>query len=281
MTDVTRQKVEAQLKHNTGRHMLDSGGAYGRHWERNQAIESLYDLPSIRLEWNTYTDRTTGAEIPEPYAVINTAHYLASRLDWDDVSVEFEKYREADDTDDSWWDVMERFILEYLGDRAEPKFDNDGDFYHDSGYTYNCENILSQDFQWSFITIDGWEYVFIMTHNGCDARGGFSYPELYVMPDSCYFYDWNRYELYAEAPEPDPNQLTLIDLPRLDPWCQDMGDCWGGEPMSGPPVDIGTCIVSEDPDDRGTDKMFIDPDTNIAYLPIYGTPIEAYWHEDF
>lgn len=32
----TKEVILSQLQENTGRHMLDSGGAYGRSWERNQ-----------------------------------------------------------------------------------------------------------------------------------------------------------------------------------------------------------------------------------------------------
>ena len=36
MSNELKKKVIEMLQENTGRHMLDSGGAYGRHWERNQ-----------------------------------------------------------------------------------------------------------------------------------------------------------------------------------------------------------------------------------------------------
>lgn len=32
----TKHLIYEMLTENTGRHMLDSGGAYGRNWERNQ-----------------------------------------------------------------------------------------------------------------------------------------------------------------------------------------------------------------------------------------------------
>lgn len=41
----TREIIYAMLTSNTGSHMLDSGGAYGRHWERN-ASKSIYDFTS-------------------------------------------------------------------------------------------------------------------------------------------------------------------------------------------------------------------------------------------
>ena len=41
-----KQVVYSMITENTGRHMLDSGGAYGRHWERNQKL-SLDDFESL------------------------------------------------------------------------------------------------------------------------------------------------------------------------------------------------------------------------------------------
>lgn len=39
----TAEVIASMLTENTGRHMLDSGGAYGRNWERNHGrdVESF------------------------------------------------------------------------------------------------------------------------------------------------------------------------------------------------------------------------------------------------
>ena len=39
----TKEVIYQMLIESTGQHMLDSGGAYGRHWERNQKM-SLEDF---------------------------------------------------------------------------------------------------------------------------------------------------------------------------------------------------------------------------------------------
>ncbi len=46
----TEKKIAEMLKENTGRHMLDSGGAYGRHWERNQD-KTFEDEPATILNF--------------------------------------------------------------------------------------------------------------------------------------------------------------------------------------------------------------------------------------
>lgn len=40
----TERVLIAMLTENTGRHMLDSGGAYGRNWERNRVARGAEGL---------------------------------------------------------------------------------------------------------------------------------------------------------------------------------------------------------------------------------------------
>lgn len=69
-----------------------------------------------------------------------------------------------------------------------------GDVYDDPGtfYTYNQENELSQDFMVDLWLSDntGDLHAVIRTHNGCDARGGFSEPVVARLYDVDYLYDW-------------------------------------------------------------------------------------------
>jgi len=54
----TKEIIYNMLTENTGRHMLDSGGAYGRNWERNQVktIEDFENEPEetyiYAKQWN-------------------------------------------------------------------------------------------------------------------------------------------------------------------------------------------------------------------------------------
>jgi hypothetical protein len=58
-------------------------------------------------------------------------------------------------------------------------------------YTYNCENDMSQDFQFDTLSDDyGDTYVILQTHNGCDARGGMSTPVVARAYDIDYFWCW-------------------------------------------------------------------------------------------
>lgn len=73
-----------------------------------------------------------------------------------------------------------------------------------SGYTYNHDNDFSQDFVYQLIAPESGsrndlydtELCIIQTHNGCDARGGFSSPRVATVKDIDYFFDW-RVRLYG------------------------------------------------------------------------------------
>lgn len=63
-----------------------------------------------------------------------------------------------------------------------------------SFYTYDRGTDFDQDFQVDAMWLDRdhWQqYVFLRTHNGCDARGGFSSPVIAKARDPDYLYSWN------------------------------------------------------------------------------------------
>jgi hypothetical protein len=68
----TEYEIAKMLIENTGRHFLDSGGAYGRSWERNQA------LPFLARPATTLSFRRGELDITH-----NVYHWLAERLDYD------------------------------------------------------------------------------------------------------------------------------------------------------------------------------------------------------
>ena len=50
-TRTTAEVIADMLRENTGKHFLDSGGAYGRHWERNQDRDFSAE-PYAEVEFN-------------------------------------------------------------------------------------------------------------------------------------------------------------------------------------------------------------------------------------
>ena len=182
----TELKVYEMLTENTGRHMLDSGSAYGRHWERNQKvpIEIFKAQEPVYYRAKCYREGDLEMNVTK-----SLFHHLVDNLDYDkhydDI---FQRYIKLDDAKQELAGNGVRYWDEQMNDfdklaKHNKRWDSggygwserDGQDYDFDGYSYNEENILSQDFVYHMRG----EFVLIQTHNGCDARGGFSAPVLF------------------------------------------------------------------------------------------------------
>ena len=215
--DKLKEVIISMLQENTGTHMLDSGGAYGRHWERNKK------LPSDVEFWDNtpvITPVVYGGTNPEFWGTISIYHHLINGLEWDD-EVEylnrlFQKWDELHDYD-SWDKAMKTFYEAILvvdkkthNRKQYPNYRSEWDIWFPwnfytgnnfySGYTYNHENSLSQD----FVYIVMGEFVFIQIHNGCDARGGFTRPVLFRLVEENLF-NCDDYTIYCDNRDNDEN----------------------------------------------------------------------------
>jgi len=191
--------IYSMITENTGRHMLDSGGAYGRHWERNskRSLQDFVQAPPVTFKASVYNERL------EFNVMKSLFHHLANNLelceyenklwltwdklhsDWSYSDSEYGFYNAMLERDTKW--IQKKPFLEH-GDYNPSDFEGE----HFSGYTYNDENILSQDFVYYIMG----DYVFIQTHNGCDARGGFSQPRLFKLNQwDNYLFDYDRYTI--------------------------------------------------------------------------------------
>lgn len=201
-TDKTAIVLGEMLKENTGRHFLDSGGAYGRHWERNQSRNFESELPS-RVKFSTGNGHSEGIEHYH-----NLYHWLKERLDfakgWQDVFDEFANTPELMEM--SWSDCLEAFAahLKKLGYTIGNRVD--------SFYTYNNENMVDQDFIAYVFDLEydpevdektgldsGIYLIAIQIHNGCDARGGFTSPKFFEGSEDDYsIYDYARGTIHCD-----------------------------------------------------------------------------------
>jgi hypothetical protein len=180
------------LQENTGAHMLDSGGAYGRHHERNRK------LPSDVEYWdNTPEIVPSGFRYGELWGTISIYHHLKNSLEIDEeterLNAILDKYNELR-PDDTYYEVLEDFIkLLQNSKRDRYKYWDFGrrDRIHRDN-TYNHENSLSQDF---IFTTFG-DFVVIEIHNGCDARGGYTKPRIFKYHEECLF-DIENYSFFC------------------------------------------------------------------------------------
>jgi hypothetical protein len=173
MKTQTHTKTDAvilgMLTENTGSSILDSGDAYGRKWEQNQAlgIEALAELPAVTF--------SNGSPVIGMFPFLREHLEYAAVLDsaW---SV-FDEAR----PDGSWLGNLEEFF-DTLGVPVN------GDFYSDARYeinTYNMEYcLLAQTIQFSFFGFGGNDYMALQIHGGCDIRGGYTKPRIFMIKTS-------------------------------------------------------------------------------------------------
>jgi len=188
----TSDVLKDMLKENTGRHMLDSGGAYGRHWERNQGRDFDKE-PFAVVEFDWYTNQDGSIKLRIAY-LKNIYHHLCERLEFhpelDELFREFLETNEETYIDDG----VNNFS-QFLAQKGFTDVKKLGGYY-----TYNEENCLSQNFiANNFYTDEHGYFALIQIHGGCDARGGFTFPRAFTL-DNEYspIYDINSGVLRCE-----------------------------------------------------------------------------------
>ncbi len=199
LAETTASVLAQMLCENTGRGLCDSGGTpvydkdgkylrseggYGRAYERN-AGRNLAEEPRItaRFERIPAYRGYNGTVIPERVEVdvnINLYHYLVENLEfhplWDFLLQEFGKTPEAESAESYYEEFCAWLVAKGHCAQAKVEF---------SEYTYNSENYFSQDFSYASLlvrevgSIYPEELLIVRTHNGCDARGGFSAPRAF------------------------------------------------------------------------------------------------------
>lgn len=156
------EKLYTILTTGTGRHMLDSGGVGGRHWERNQ----LRTLESFKEEKEAYLDEWGGL-------TISLFHHLWEALNVTSLSealdADFEAF--SKEREGSYLEDIEAFI-EHIG--AEEGY---------SENSYNRDSCLSQVIQYQTFTLGNRSYVALQIHQGADVRGGYTRPYIFELAD--------------------------------------------------------------------------------------------------
>ena len=158
---LTERKLIEMLGENTGAHMLDSGGAYGRHWERNQG-RGWIDEPEVKTVFGIDNEGKLEVE-----ATLNVFHFLNARLDYSPMmQSRWTRFcNKPENKHDSKYSLMEPFA-KHVGVNRSYMVN-----------TYNSEDALSQVLQYcQFETESGDWYVLLQIHGGCDVRGGYTDP---------------------------------------------------------------------------------------------------------
>lgn len=160
----TKEIIFNMLIENTGTHFLDSGGAYGRAWERNQG-KTIKDFEREPEEKWVYDKRFN-----ELSRTVSVFHYL-SQLETDWICDYFNEMGCPD------WEAEEVYGVskaqwDWLNSKCEVRIEN-------TFNTYNRDSDLSQILQGSWLWINDEQYLLLQIHGGCDARGGYTDAKLF------------------------------------------------------------------------------------------------------
>ena len=188
----TKEIIYGMLIENTGTYIFDSGGAYGRAWERNQG-KTIEDFEGEPEESYTYHKRGNYLE-----RRVSVFHYL-SQLQTDWICDYFNEMPCGDwDADGEVYGVSQ-FQWDWLNLKCEVKVDR-------TFNTYNGDSDLSQILQGSWLTINDEQYLLLQVHGGCDARGGYTNAKLFQCQEEWMIHEYLReymdsYEIDEELRE--------------------------------------------------------------------------------
>lgn len=194
----TSHLFRGMLTEPTAHHICDSGGIYGRTYQRN-AERDFAAEPQATL--------TIGRFGPE--ITVSTYHHIEACLELDDLCTQFnalgcgawnsDKYYGVDSEQECW-----------LDDRGFwPKDKCRG------WNTYNWDNNFDQILQGHTLERDGEDYVLLQVHGGCDARSGYTDAKLFKIQDWMHDY-WLRDDSRFWIPRTDA-EAAGYESPELDP----------------------------------------------------------------
>jgi len=162
----TEQVLQAMFTENTGRALCDSGGAYGRNWQRNQGVNFL-ETPEVTVDRFGFHPR------------VSAFHMLNDLVTYDpEMQARFEAYVAEHDHPSNLVD-MEAFVEDEIEDATGLY----GDGAPATVNTYNQDCCLSQTLQFHFFSVDDEAYILLQVHGGCDVRGGYTKPKAFKVEE--------------------------------------------------------------------------------------------------
>ena len=169
--------IASMMTENTGTHFLDSGGAYGRNWQRNKGltVDALKEMPSATLEVSIR--EWQGKPHAELIPTVNIFHKLTSGVLELDERCETFNAMPVPDWGDQLYGVSDRGAA-WLIDQKFCWNVDEGKFN-----TYNWAANLSQTLCGQFLSHDDGKYVLLQIHGGADVRGGYTDAKLFKLDD--------------------------------------------------------------------------------------------------
>jgi len=251
----TQQVIREMLVENTGVALCDSGGAYGRNYEANQARD-FESEPEVSLRF----------DYGEVELMINLYHWLSEVLEWsEELTGEFFEFASVPEWEDESWMACAEGFVQFLVDERDAT-DLYGEGKPTVTNTYNHDSLLAQVIQYIYFELDGQEYVLLQIHGGCDVRGGYTKPQVF----RCWAGDYPSIL--------DDCRATLRPEKGEPYWDTDDGYHWYFEGTVG--LDAGKELqeydLTDNPDERGKGKIYYDGEGN-GYCPLTGEKLVAYY----
>jgi hypothetical protein len=185
MNDIRTKTAETLLKmyqENTGKSLLDSGGAYGRNWERNQT-KTLDDFLSYTGTVDCEYEMVTVS------GFLTALNHLWVGDETEQLTRDFREWVEAQPIDEAYFNSASSVEewLESLGVTVKGGWNS-----------YNWDTLIDSTFQAIEFEMNHVEFIALSYHGGADVRGGYT--------DFVIFYNC---ECFAYA-------MTEVSI-----WCKD------------------------------------------------------------
>jgi hypothetical protein len=213
----TERVIAEMMRENMGASILDSGGAYGRSWQRALTRDfSRRERASLRASVWVFE----GCPRIDLDLSIDLHSYLSDRLDYDaSMTATYKRFARRVEHRNS-------YVLEIM--EAFPKFLEDvkGFDVREMWCENSCnqDNLLSGAVQFVQFAADGTTYVALQIHGGCDLRGGYTSPKLFACDDT--FGDWNHAQIFPDWSEIAEIQDRLRDRHARQPFLFDSEAAW-------------------------------------------------------
>ena len=197
-TRLTAEALAAQFTENTGRHILDSGDAYGRGWEKRAGMTAGDFLAQPQVTVDDFGGVT-----------VSLFHVLANHLehtaDAAHLTAGFREWITNQPLNDAYYNSMSS-VEEWL--------ETIGAELGQSDNTYNFETLADGVVMFVNFTYQDVYYLALSTHNGADVRGGYSGFVVYETCD-CWMYALTRATIACQM----CNRTFFVDTYEITDEC--------------------------------------------------------------
>lgn len=183
-TPDAKNVLQDLFQENTGRHMLDSGGAYGRNFEKNQEMDDLEkEKTPLTFDVREYGDNGEIEIIPS----VSMFHFMLENADYNQTAHNatkiFKQFADRGDENRSWLSEMTAFIEQHDTNNRDAHAVNT--YNHEFCHTDQAVQFIPftvhhadpdhpEETQLEY-DLHG-EYALLQVHGGCDIRGGYTVP---------------------------------------------------------------------------------------------------------